>query len=139
SPEMARMANQMAAAADRQAVFKGDCAKCHVEPAIGKMSAELYLAACGICHDPVGPHPRAQMVPNLKALNHPTDYAYWKQWIENGKTNSLMPAFSEANGGPLTAAQIESLAKMLSQKLPTPAIPVSAPGGTNAIPSIPNL
>ena len=46
-----RARNQALAKADRQAVFKGDCAKCHAEPAKGKMGKELFAAACGICHE----------------------------------------------------------------------------------------
>src|SRR3954447_7634250 len=36
NPEMARSRNQQMASADRQAVFKNDCSKCHVEPTHGK-------------------------------------------------------------------------------------------------------
>src|SRR5690606_17562430 len=46
-----RLRNMQIALADRTAIFKGDCASCHAEPAKGKMGVPLYLAACGICHD----------------------------------------------------------------------------------------
>ena len=125
--DMTRSRNQSIAFADRQAVFKGDCAKCHFEPAKGKMSADLYAAACAICHEA---NPRATMVSNLHALNHPTDYAYWKQWITNGKPGSLMPAFAAQQGGPLTEEQIDSLAKTLAMAVPAgaPIAPVSSTG-----------
>lgn len=116
APEMARGRNQMLALADRQAVFKGECAQCHFEPAKGKMAKELYLGACKICHEA---SQRATMVPSLHMLNHPTDYAYWKQWITNGKPGSLMPAFAASQGGPLTDAQIDSLAKTLVTVFPS--------------------
>jgi cytochrome c553 len=141
SPEADRMRNQMLAAADRQAVFKNDCAQCHLEPAKGKMAKELYVAACGICHDPTA-HPRAGMVPNLKALNHPTDYEFWKTYIQHGKPGTLMPAFSTAEGGPLTDEQIESLSKLLTQVYPSQPLRLPPPPviATNAaIPSIPPL
>ena len=127
--DMTRSRNQSIAFADRQAVFKGDCAKCHFEPAKGKMSADLYAAACAICHEA---NPRATMVANLHALNHPTDLAYWKQWITNGKPGSLMPAFAANQGGPLSEEQIDSLARTLVKAVPagTPIAPVSNAGMT---------
>src|SRR4051812_22983991 len=89
SPEMVRFRNQQMAIADRQAVFKGDCARCHVEPTRGLQGKELFAAACGICH---ATEHRASMVPDLHALNHSTDRIYWTQWISTGKAGSLMPA-----------------------------------------------
>lgn len=51
---LSRQRNIMVSLNDRQAVFKGDCARCHADPAQGKLGKELYAAACGICHE--GPH-----------------------------------------------------------------------------------
>lgn len=110
-----RAAGMAAAAADRQAIFKGDCAKCHVEPATGKEGKELYVASCGICHD--AEH-RASMVPDLKALPHPTSPEFWLTMITEGKPGTLMPAFSEKNGGNLTDTQIASLVQHLSRTIP---------------------
>jgi mono/diheme cytochrome c family protein len=130
SPDLAeRVRNQQLALADRQAVFKGECALCHVKPAVGKTGAELYTAACGICHDSTH---RATMVPDLLALNKPTDAAYWTAWITQGKPGSLMPAFAQNLGGPLTDDQIRSLVEYLvaRPKSPAPAAvtaPVAAP------------
>src|SRR5262245_2141351 len=74
-----RVNNMKLATVDRQVVFKNAaCAKCHAEPAHGKMGEELYRAACAICHDT--PH-RATMVPDLQALKFPTSGPYWKYWI----------------------------------------------------------
>lgn len=106
-----RSRNLLRALADRQAVFRGDCAKCHAEPAKGKVGAELYAAACGVCHD--SQH-RASMVPDLQKLNKPTDREYWRKWISDGRAGSLMPAFIEKLHGPLTAAQVESLVEYLA-------------------------
>jgi hypothetical protein len=117
----------MAATTDRQAVFKGDCTKCHVTPAIGKSGRELYDAACGICHD--SPH-RASFVPSLYTLNHPTDYNFWKQWTGEGKPGTVMPAFSSKHGGPFTDEQIESLARNLVNIFPS-GVFLSAPAATN--------
>lgn len=112
-----------AAAADRQAIFKGDCAKCHVEPATGKEGKDLYVASCGICHD--AEH-RASMVPDLKALTHPTTPEYWRTMIANGKPGTLMPAFAEEHGGNLTETQIASLVKHLAATIPSKGAPTKA-------------
>ena len=114
-----RVRNQSLAKTDRQAVFRGDCAKCHAEPAKGKMGKELFAVACGICHE--AEH-RASMVPDLKALKKPQDRAYWLRWIAHGKADTLMPAFSNKEGGPLTEGQIESLVEFLAAGGTQPAI-----------------
>ena len=114
-PVMARSQNQEKAKADRQAVFKGDCAKCHATPAAGKLGKDLYAAACEICHDA---NPRASAVPDLHAMNHSTDLTYWKVWISQGKSGSMMPAFSTKEGGPLTDEQIDSLAEAMLKAFP---------------------
>jgi mono/diheme cytochrome c family protein len=130
SPDLAeRVRNQQLALADRQAVFKGECVLCHVQPAVDKLGGELYTAACGICHDSTH---RATMVPDLRALNKPTDEAYWTTWITQGKPGSLMPAFAQNMGGPLTDEQIKSLVQHLVTRpevAPPAAVtaPVAAP------------
>ena len=108
-----RMENMKLAAVDRQVVFKDQkCAECHSKPAHGKMGEELFRAACAICHDT--PH-RATMVPDLAALKYPTNNRYWKYWIMNGRPGSLMPAFAQSHGGPLTPEQIDSVAAYLTE------------------------
>lgn len=110
-----RAGNQQMALADRQAVFKGDCARCHVEPARGKLGKELYVTACGICHD--AEH-RATMVADLQAPKTPRDINYWQQWVAFGKSGTLMPAFATENGGPLTKEQVNSLVVYLNETFP---------------------
>ena len=125
--QMNRSQNMQLAFADRQIVFRGDCAKCHAEPVKEKMGKDLYAAACGVCHE--AEH-RASMVPDLKALKHPTDLAFWTHWIREGKAGSLMPAFAAEHGGPLTDEQVTSLANWLTENYkgqPATAIPVSTP------------
>src|ERR1039458_2322436 len=68
-----RKAAMAKAAADARAIFKGDCATCHVDKARGLLGKELYAAACGICHD--SPR-RASFVPDLHGLKQPTDLDY---------------------------------------------------------------
>lgn len=115
-PDAEREANRQLAAADRQAVFRGECAKCHAEPAIGKTGGPLFLAACGVCHIS---ERRASMVPDLLIAREPRDEAYWRKWITEGKENTLMPAFAPDRGGPLTGDQIESLVAYALKYLPT--------------------
>lgn len=110
-----RQRNMIIAKADRQAVFKGDCASCHATPTFGKTGSALYESACGICHE--GGH-RNEMVPDLNIARQVRDYEYWRLWIANGKEGTLMPGFAGEHGGPLTDAQIMSLAHFLTRKYP---------------------
>jgi cytochrome c553 len=105
-----RAVNMQLAAADRQAVFKGDCVRCHVTPTVGLTGQKLYAAACGICHE--AEH-RATMVPDLRALPFATNRDFWKHMATYGKPSTLMPAFSQQEGGPLDPEQIESIADYL--------------------------
>ena len=119
-----RNANMELAKTDRQAVFRGDCAKCHVEKGVGKMGPELFAADCAICHDT--PH-RASMVPDLRAPKGPRDYTYWVSWISHGRVGSLMPAFAVSDGGPLSKEQIDSLVTYLSQNFPQAPVVIPIP------------
>lgn len=110
-----RAMNIVAAQTDRQAVFKGDCAECHSKPSRGLTGEALYKAACAICHDSAH---RASMVPDLALLNKPVTREYWRSWISYGRVGSLMPAFREADGGPLSTDQINSLADYLVVRFP---------------------
>jgi mono/diheme cytochrome c family protein len=114
-----RTRNMQLALADRQAALKNDCAKCHVEPAVGKMGKELYAGACSICHN--AEH-RASMVPDLQNLNKPTSPEYWKQFIADGsKPGTLMPAFAKEHGGFFTEEQVTSLVDYLVKDFPKEA------------------
>jgi cytochrome c553 len=126
-----RIKNMQMALADRQVVFKGECAKCHVEPAVNKTGEQLYVAACGICHDSVH---RAAMVPDLKNLRHPTNEEHWRKWTRSGRPGSMMPAFAKSEGGPLTDEQIDSLVKFLTDTITAKAKPVNSvtPAATSA-------
>lgn len=114
--ENRRTRNQQLALADRQGVFHGECANCHVVPTVGKTGESLFQTACGICHDA---NPRASMVPDLRVARDPRDAAYWEKWISEGKEHTLMPAFAAKRGGPLTTDQIASLIEYALARLPT--------------------
>ena len=128
--EMDRTNNVKAAQADRQAVFHGDCARCHVAPAKDpsghdKLGADLYTAVCGICHN--AEH-QASFVPNLHKLPEPTNMEFWRNWIMHGKPGTLMPAFAKAEGGILSDEQIDSLAQYLAATIPShPVVTTPAP------------
>jgi mono/diheme cytochrome c family protein len=122
-----RMRNLQIAGANRQAVFQGDCVTCHVTPALGKMGAELYDTACGVCHE--AEH-RASMVPDLANLQKETNADYWRTWITSSTDGKLMPAFALEHGGFLSAMQIDSLVKYLVEDFPenrTAAVATAAP------------
>lgn len=122
-----RQANMERAKADHQAVFKGDCMKCHFTPAAGKMGEPLFAAVCAVCHapedwavargEPPTSHHRADFVPDLAKLDHELSRKSLKITIANGtgRSGALMPAFSQRNGGPLTDEQIESLVEYISK------------------------
>jgi mono/diheme cytochrome c family protein len=126
--EMDRTNNQKIAMADRQAVFKGDCASCHAATAKDfagrdKMGQDLYAAVCGVCHEAAH---QASFVPNLHHLPEPTNPTFWKNWIMHGKPGTLMPAFAKSEGGILSDAQIASLVEYLTVIISSrPAVPAS--------------
>jgi len=111
------------AKADRQAVFRGDCATCHVKPGTGKYGKPLYDAVCAICHES---KTRASMVTDLHNIKTPTNVDFWQTWIAHGKAGSLMPAFSSADGGPLSNMQITYLASYLNTAIPSQPAPPPA-------------
>jgi mono/diheme cytochrome c family protein len=111
------------AKADRQTVFRGDCAACHVKPGEGKYGKPLYDAVCAICHES---KTRASMVPDLHNIKTPTNVDFWQTWTAHGKAGSLMPAFSTADGGPLSDMQIASLAGYLNMTIPSQPVPPPA-------------
>jgi mono/diheme cytochrome c family protein len=112
--EAERKAAMIKAVADAQAIFKGDCARCHVEKGRQALGQDLYAADCGICHE--SSH-REKFVPDLHALKQATDLDYWKTVISLGKAHTMMPAFAAAQGGPLSEAQIDSLATYLDHTI----------------------
>ncbi|MGA3266278.1 MAG: c-type cytochrome [Verrucomicrobiota bacterium] len=126
--EEERARDLAAATVDRQAVFRGDCAKCHVKNVTGKYGLPLYQAVCAICHDATN---RAAVVPDLHSLKTPTSAEFWHTWITSGKPGSLMPAFASAQGGPLNDMQIATLVSYLNATIPS-HVPAPAPPLTNA-------
>ena len=58
------------------------------------------------------------MVPDLHNLNHPTDAEHWRKWIAYGRPGSMMPAFAQSEGGPLTHQQINVLVDYMVKVYP---------------------
>jgi mono/diheme cytochrome c family protein len=132
-----RMKNMQMALADRQIVFKNqECAKCHADPAKGKTDGRLvYTAVCATCHNS---HLRAAAVPDLRMLNHPTDAEHWRKWTAYGRVGSMMPAFAEAEGGPLNEQQIDALVEFMVKAFPSrpqTEPPRAAIGGASITPA----
>lgn len=111
-----RAAAVAAAKIDRQAVFKGECASCHSPKAPNIYGADLYNSVCAVCHE--SEH-RATLVPDLKNLKIPTNEEFWRTWISIGKPGSVMPAFAQSQGGPLTDYQVATLAQYLNMQFPS--------------------
>jgi mono/diheme cytochrome c family protein len=118
---------------NRQAVFQGECVTCHVKPGANRYGKELYDSDCGICHE--GAH-RLALAPDLHALIVPTGVEFWRNWVAHGKVGGLMPAFANAEGGPLNDLQINSLATWLNTAYPSKVAATAggAPAGTPAPP-----
>lgn len=115
--EAERAKNLQAALADRQKPLQdSECAKCHVEPTIGKMGKDLYVAACGICHN--AEH-RASMVTDLQQkYTNSMPVEFWNMFITMGKPGTLMPAFAREHGGFMEKPQIASLVEYLVKDFP---------------------
>jgi len=126
-----RQQDVLVAKADRQAVFQGRCAVCHVPAVVNMAPASLFQKACGICH--AAEH-RADFVPDLAALNREISADYWRTNIMFGKAGSVMPAFAKSAGGILETNQIESLVAYLVNEFPArgaASAQTSVPGNTN--------
>jgi mono/diheme cytochrome c family protein len=123
-PGMMRGRNAQIAMADHQAVFRGKCADCHVTPTVGLVGEPLFHKACGICHEAL---PRDSKVTDLHNFTHVDEANYWKFMIMNGKPNSMMPGFSQANGGPLSQEQIDSLTEYCLANFKAPVIKIPVP------------
>lgn len=99
-------------AKDRLVLFKGDCARCHVDAGRGKTGKALFQADCAMCHGMEGQgHQSAG--PSLLHLDE-KDRTRVRAVIADGSPHSpQMPPFSDQHGGPLKADEIDSLVRFL--------------------------
>lgn len=91
-----------------RSIFKGKCAACHFDPAIGKTGgAEIYRAVCAMCH---GGDRAGVSGPSLQQIH---DIDLLRSIISEGAGSHHMPGFARKNGGPLSPDQIEALSRWL--------------------------
>jgi mono/diheme cytochrome c family protein len=99
---------------DPLVLFKGQCATCHVLKGKGKSGKALFQADCGMCH---GLNAQGAVAPTLLTQNYadPAVAAKMRDIIANGAPdNPEMAPFSQAKGGPLNEAEIDSLVNFLT-------------------------
>lgn len=124
-----RKSAMMTAEGNPQAIFRGDCATCHVNKGAKSFGQDLYAVDCGICHE--SPH-RDSAVPDLHALKHPTDLDFWKTMITFGKPHTMMPGFAKSEGGPLSDEQVSSLAAYLNRTISHNFLPTQMTNAASA-------
>lgn len=112
-----------------QSLLVGSCATCHAAPARGKSGEALYAAVCAMCH---GPKALGGKAPSLRAPAYLAghDDKSLGQAIAYGTANPKMPGFSDLMGGPLDAAQVASLVKLLRTWGPSGAPATPSPPRT---------
>jgi mono/diheme cytochrome c family protein len=96
--------------------------------------AELYLTYCAMCHGEDG---RGRIGANLQNFPGIDPGALIEQVVREGVSGSVMPAWGEVNGGPLSEADIEDISAYLTGVL-SGTSPV-APAPTIRPPVIPTL
>lgn len=110
-----------------QSLLMGSCTTCHAAPARGKSGAALWDAVCAMCHGPNGEGGTAPAWRPGGRLDGLDDEALASA-IAYGTANPKMPGFSELMGGPLDAAQVASLVRLLRSWAPAPdGSPAAAP------------
>ena len=98
--------------------------------------AYLYAQNCAVCHGPNGEgRAGATLAKDWPSIRPDLTV---KTIIENGVPGSLMPAWSQANGGPLSSEQIDSLVYyILSWQTGGAELVTPAPTATRRPPIIP--
>jgi mono/diheme cytochrome c family protein len=102
-------------AQDPLALFKGECASCHVNQGKGQTGQALFVADCAMCHGLNG-QGHGSAGPSLLNRDY-TNAAVVRQMrniIANGsRWSHQMPPFSKVKGGPLEPDEIDSLVTFL--------------------------
>ena len=81
------------------------------------VGAKLFSENCVMCH---GDHGQGRIGAVLqKEWPSINPSAYIRQTVENGVKNTLMPAWLDANGGPLTATDIDNVSAFVVSLRPT--------------------
>ena len=102
--------------------------------------AQVFQQNCQVCHGAKG---EGRVGVNLaKPFASAFPEAYVKQAVSNGVPGSVMPAWAQSNGGPLTNQQIDDVAAFVlsMQKTSSPAFieptPAPASSGGGALPVV---
>ncbi len=99
--------------------------------------AELYQTYCAMCHGADG---RGRVGANLQAFPGIAVNAAIQQTVTNGVKGSVMPAFGEVQGGPLSSVDISDIAAYLSGVLegtePIAPAPTYEPPDVEPLPDI---
>lgn len=103
-------------------LFKGDCASCH-SPKGSPTGEQLYKQICLMCH-------RQGL-----SQNAAMDKGALVSIISEGLRGTSMPAYATSKEGPLTNAQIASLAEYILQCLNSSSHPDDTPGAGLVTPS----
>ncbi|MFM7468093.1 MAG: DUF1573 domain-containing protein [Vampirovibrionales bacterium] len=118
APAMAKTHHGMVKSKDRLALFKGECATCHVQKGVGKVGEALFVADCAMCHG-IGAK-GTFAAPGLRASDRREtwDSATYAKHLKEVTThgsqyNPAMPPFGKQHGGPLTEDDIASLVQYL--------------------------
>ncbi len=97
--------------------------------------AKVFAENCVMCH---GDHGQGRIGAVLhKSWPSINPAAYIRQTVENGVEKTLMPAWLDANGGPLTATDIDNVSAFIVSLSQTdsgnapPATPAAAAGPIN--------
>jgi cytochrome c553 len=88
-------------------IFFEPCARCHVYKGVGLKGRSLFYADCIMCHRQGVSGPSLSELAKLPA-------SQLKEKIISGVPNTRMAPFSTSNGGPLDAAEIDSVAGYIS-------------------------
>jgi mono/diheme cytochrome c family protein len=107
------------------------------EGADSERGAELFQTYCAMCHGADG---RGRVGANLQAFPGIAVDAAIQQTVTNGVDGSVMPAFSQAQGGPLSEVDIADIAAYLTGVLegtePIAPAPAYQPPEIPALPDI---
>lgn len=101
---------------DKAKIFMGRCAVCHVQAGVGKLGDALYHADCAMCH---GNDAMGREAPSLVPRNYADSnvVSRVRKYIADGSPeHPSMPGFATEKGGPLTAAEIDSIIDYLKSR-----------------------
>lgn len=116
--------------------FAGECAKCHAPNKAGLRGRRLYDAVCAKCHGGVGEGVTVQgerLGPSLAVSASPIRTREGLiQLISGGTGSPVMPGFGSEYGGPLSSAQVASIADFILKDLRNAPPPPARGDGSRA-------